>query len=151
MDYDGRHYFNGFLAILNLFTAMQTLSHHLIKFVFTCLLFTFCKFSLGQTETNPHYGYRLNALYGYHYAPNVVNKTKMSLNGYVSGFELSILKYGIQKESFSHIYGKPKLAVNLKFFQMNKPDTFGQSLELYCNSLDIFEEDRNSKFPIFLF
>jgi hypothetical protein len=128
MDYDGWHYFYGFLAILTLFLSMQTLSHHLIKFVFTCLLFTFCKFSLAQNQTNPHYGYRVNALYGYHYAPNVVNKTNMSLNGYVSGIELSILKYGLKKEAFNQIYGKPKLAVNLKLFQMNKPDTFGQSL-----------------------
>ena len=109
---------------------MPAKSTQIIRAIILCVVFLHGKAVLAQTEEKVSYGYKISGLLGYHFAPNVVNKTNMSLNGYVKGFEISLVKYGLQKPLFTQVYGRPKLSVNAKFFMLNKPDTFGYSLGL---------------------
>lgn len=107
----------------------------MIKHLKTLLLFTtyvaviwFEPKATAQPSHLGTYGMRVNGVYGFHFASNTVAKTNMNLSGYVPGFDITILKNGLQKEEFSNTFGTPLLGLSIKYFRMNRPDTFGQSL-----------------------
>lgn len=99
---------------------------------YVVVLSTFTPINLyAQKNEFGTYGLKLNGIIGYHFASNTVAKTNMNLSGIVSGFDISLLKNGLNADEFSSTFGNPLLSLNIKYFQMNRPDTFGKSLGIY--------------------
>jgi hypothetical protein len=102
-----------------------------VKFGLTLFCCTHLFFSIksvfGQDEKKIVNGFETAVFSGYHFASNNIEKTGQSLNGVPMGFDISYLKYGINKSEFTTVYGRPKLGLTFRAIKMNNTDTFG-----YC-------------------
>lgn len=70
---------------------------------------------------------------GYSFAPNKVEKTNESLDGWVRGFEIGIHKQVNGTKFWHQILGLPKVGLNFQTIFMNKPDTFGFTFAVLPN------------------
>lgn len=84
----------------------------------------------GQIPFAGKSGIRFNVFTGHHFAANVINKTNQSLDGKVSGFDIGLVQCGLRNDSFTAIYGTPRLGLDARFINMNSTDTFGYCLAL---------------------
>ncbi len=98
----------------------------IVFFILSLSIYTKCN---AQTLLN-NTCLMLNTLSGYSFAPNVVDKTNASLDGFVKGFEFGITKITNGKKDWQQTFGCPRIGISLQTILMNKPDTFG-----YCVSL----------------
>ncbi len=62
---------------------------------------------------------------GYSFAPNNIDKTNESLDGFVRGFEIGIHKQVNGSKFWHKTLGMPRVGLNFQTVFMNKPDTFG--------------------------
>ncbi|MFA9214263.1 MAG: acyloxyacyl hydrolase [Candidatus Methylacidiphilales bacterium] len=62
---------------------------------------------------------------GYSFAPNRVEKTDESLDGWIRGFEIGIYKQVNGTKFWHQTLGMPRVGLNFQTIFMNKPDTFG--------------------------
>jgi hypothetical protein len=70
-------------------------------------------------------GLNVNYINGYSFAPNKIEKTHQSMDGWVHGFSIGIHKQVNGNKDWHQTYGNPRIGLNLQTIFMNKPDTFG--------------------------
>ena len=87
-------------------------------------------FLVAQTTFLDRSGIRANIFTGYHFAANNVWKTKQSMDGPVIGFDIGLVRWGLNNQNFSNVYGKPRVGVDARIIKMNNTDTFGYCLGL---------------------
>ncbi|MFY8020744.1 MAG: acyloxyacyl hydrolase [Bacteroidia bacterium] len=103
------------------------------------LFFLLSQFSLfAQGEA-----WGLEPFIGYHYASNLIEKTKQSMNGICGGIDLKYsLNHRISRES-KELYHHPDLQLHLRICRLNNTDTFGYSLALFPQvEIPIFKNNR---------
>jgi len=75
-------------------------------------------------------GLNANYINGYSFAPNKIEKTHQSMDGWVQGFNIGIHKQVNGNKDWHQTYGNPRIGLNLQTIFMNKPDTFGFHVSL---------------------
>jgi hypothetical protein len=75
-------------------------------------------------------GINLNYINGYSFAPNKIEKTQQSMDGWVQGFNIGLHKQVNGTKDWHQTYGNPRIGLNLQTIFMNKPDTFGFHVSL---------------------
>lgn len=76
-------------------------------------------------------GWGVESFIGYHYASNLIEKTKQSMNGVCGGIDLKhSLTHRISNESKLR-YHHPDLQLHVRVFRLNNVDTFGYSIALF--------------------
>ncbi len=88
----------------------------------TLVVLLLCLNLFGYSQINK---IEISTLYGHHFATNVIDKTKASLEGPIQGIEFGFGKNGIGKPSYKSIYGEQKVMLNFRVAALNKIDTFG--------------------------
>jgi hypothetical protein len=77
-----------------------------------------------------NFGININYFNGYSFAPNKIEKTQQSLDGWVQGLNFGIHKQVNGNKDWHQTYGNPRIGLNLQTIFMNKPDTFGFHVSL---------------------
>lgn len=75
-------------------------------------------------------GFNTNYINGYSFAPNKIEKTHQSMDGWVQGFNIGVHKQVNGNKDWHQTYGNPRIGLNLQTIFMNKPDTFGFHVSL---------------------
>ena len=85
----------------------------------------------GDTQKELPAFYKVADKMGYHYASNLIEKTKQSMNGVCGGIDLKhSLTHRISNESKLR-YHHPDLQLHVRVFRLNNVDTFGYSIALF--------------------
>lgn len=95
------------------------------KLFFSTLLFFLLSVNASAQLLKAQKGIHVSWLNGYSFAPNKIDKTGESMDGFVSGFNLGIHKQVNGSKDWHRTIGNPRVGINIQTIFMNKPDTFG--------------------------
>lgn len=98
-----------------------------INFIFLC------SYLLSAQHLINNAAISFNALGGYSFAPNKVEITGTSLDGFIKGFEIGITKQVNGAKEWHKTWGMPRIGLHIQSIFMNKPDTFGYHISLLPN------------------
>lgn len=95
------------------------------KHILTAILVSITYLNAFAQVEKPNMGVHLGFFSGFSFAPNKIDKTGESMDGFANGFNLGIHKQVNGSKDWHNTFGNPRVGINVQTVFMNKPDTFG--------------------------